>query len=133
MITIPVSLGELTDKLTILYIKRRHVTQLTQVMHVEKEVTLLEAQLEKLPFFCDGDFIDLENELAIVNHALWNVEDELRVHEREQTFGDEFVTKARSVYHLNDRRAAIKRQLNELFGSELHEVKILPEYEVKRG
>jgi hypothetical protein len=114
--------GELVDKITILEIKSERVTDADKLHNVRLELELLKAvQAEALP--SSDRLTALTAELKTVNYALWDVEDALRVCERQGDFGPRFIELARSVYHHNDRRAALKRAVNELLGSRLIEEK----------
>lgn len=115
-------LGEVVDKVTILRIKERRLTDPLAVEDVRRELRgLLHAwSVEGYP---DVDTIEFYPRLVEVNQALWDVEDALRSHERAGDFGDRFVRLARSVYRLNDERAALKRAINHHFGSTLVEHK----------
>ncbi len=115
-IIIPVSVGELLDKITILQIKSQH----TDNMYVNKE---LESLIEIAKEFKVFDFKYFD-QLLEVNQKLWKIEDELRVHEKSQDFGDAFVHLARSVYITNDRRSSIKKEINEKYNSSYREIKI---------
>lgn len=114
---VPVSVGELLDKITILQIKSERISDPAKLDNVRRELDALTeaAQGVRMP--------DLEAELYGVNSKLWDVEDALRDCERSQTFGSEFVALARAVYRLNDHRAGIKRNINLSIGSELVEEK----------
>ena len=122
MLLVPVSIGELVDKITILEIKLEKITNNGALANIEKElkalkniqVTHIEPEL----------FENLKN----VNLEIWNVEDELREYERNQTFNNDFITKARSVYILNDKRAAIKKHINNKYNSEIKEEKSYSTY-----
>ncbi|QVL52128.1 MAG: hypothetical protein KFB97_11725 [Cyanobium sp. M30B3] len=116
---IPVSIGELVDKLTILDLKQRHLAG-EALAHVNREHALL--QEAYLPLAAQVP-PHLQRELQQVNAALWEVEDEIRACDRRGDFGDAFVALARRVYQLNDRRAAIKRAINLASGSGLVEQK----------
>lgn len=113
---VPISIGELLDKITILEIK----SNFTNNEYVVKELEKLN-EIKKSIEQCDQYYIDL---LKDINKELWDVEDKLRKLEKEQRFDNEFISLARSVYKLNDRRAEIKRKINEITDSELKEVKI---------
>ena len=115
-ITIPISVGELLDKISILQIK----SQYTDNVYVNKE---LEDLIEIAKEFKVFDFKYFD-QLLEVNQKLWKIEDELRVHEKSQDFGDIFVNLARSVYTTNDRRSSIKKEINEKYNSSYREVKI---------
>ena len=115
-VTVPISVGELLDKISILQIKSQH----TDDPYVIKELKCLTEIAEEQGVY-DIDFID---RLFDVNCNLWVIEDDLREFEKTKTFDAEFVSKARMVYLQNDKRAAIKREINEHTGSEFFEVKI---------
>ncbi len=119
-LTIEVSHGEAIDKITILRIKRRKVGDPGKLVHIERELSVLEARWAEsgLPW-PEPEARALED----VNQALWDVEDELRRHESRLDFGGDFVERARSVYRLNDQRAEWKRIINEQLGSDLVEIK----------
>ena len=115
-ITIPISVGELLDKISILQIK----SQYTNSVYVNKELeSLIEIAKENKVF--DFKYFD---QLLIVNQKLWKIEDELRILEKSQDFGDAFINLARSVYTTNDRRSSIKKEINEKYNSSYREVKI---------
>jgi hypothetical protein len=119
--TVPVSWGELIDKITILEIKRERITEPLAQTHIAQEHRLLSAtgalalQVEAVRALAD--------ELRRVNAALWDIEDAIRAAERKAQFGPGFVRLARSVYKANDARAALKRRINDLLGSDLVEEK----------
>ena len=119
---VEISVGEFIDKLTILEIKRSNITDPEKLANVEKEHAVLEAQFRDA-FDPNAEFEALMDSLRTVNAWLWEIEDQIRDKERRRTFDDEFVELARSVYRINDRRAAIKRALNELTGSRFVEEK----------
>jgi len=126
-ITVEVAPGELLDKLTILRIKNRRITDPARLQNVRAELEVLEAaRAESLGD--SAELADLTAELTKVNEALWDIEDEIRVCERAGDFGPRFVELARSVYHRNDHRAAVKRRINELLGSKLIEEKSYATY-----
>ena len=117
VIKVPVSIGEVLDKISILKIKSSRITDTNKLDNVNRELEYLNACAEgfRLP--------ELELRLKEVNEQLWDVEDALRVHESKSDFGDEFIRLARSVYVLNDERARIKKEINIQVGSELVEEK----------
>ncbi|HEX6861120.1 MAG TPA: DUF6165 family protein [Caulobacteraceae bacterium] len=118
----PISAGELVDKITILRVKAARIGDPAKEANVRKELALLEAiAAEHLPASAEID--RLTAELAEVNGALWDIEDGKRDCERRRDFGPRFVELARKVYIENDRRAAIKRAINEAAGSEIVEEK----------
>ena len=123
-ITVPISLGELIDKITILQIKTQQV-QGTALKNVEKELAALQASLDGLDVQVDSSFIQ---RLMEVNADLWAIEDDIRDKERNKDFGEGFIRLARSVYQQNDRRAAIKKEINLTYDSDLAEEKSYQEY-----
>jgi len=124
LISIPVSLGELVDKVTILQIKARHL-QGPGLAHVHQELELLQQALKATELAIDPM---LEAQLLEVNGELWQIEDAIRDQERKRCFDQQFIELARSVYRTNDRRAAIKREINERYGSTLIEQKLYGAY-----
>ena len=116
-ILIPVSAGELVDKITILRVKAARI-EAAKRANVVKELALLEAvaatELAEV-----HDLAELAAELEAVNARLWDIEEAKRDCERRQDFGSAFIDVARAVYIQNDRRAAIKRRINAAAGSEL--------------
>lgn len=131
IIQIPASPGEVLDKLTILDIKLDRIGDAAKRANVAREhAALTEAwgaalasRAEQLPQLAEH-----RAALRAVNEALWDVEDALREHERRAEFDARFIELARSVYRTNDRRAALKRQVNDLLGSSLHEEKSYAAY-----
>ena len=118
----PISAGELVDKMTILRVKAERIGDPAKTENVLKELRLLESlAAEALPR--TPALAALTAELTTVNAALWDIEEGKRDCERRQDFGPEFVRLARAVYLENDRRAAIKRAINEATGSDLIEEK----------
>jgi hypothetical protein len=127
-VTVPISIGELLDKITILEIKAERIADRRKLAHVEAELALLVERRQALGLAASGtaggaEIERLTAELGAVNRRLWDVEERLRALEQRSDFGKTFVTLARSVYRENDRRAELKRRLNELTGSELVEEK----------
>jgi tetratricopeptide (TPR) repeat protein len=119
--------GELIDKITILEIKARRIGEAAKLAHVRVELEALTAARDcSLPRSAELD--RLTEGLRAVNEVLWDVEDAIRLCERDGDFGERFVELARSVYCHNDRRAALKRQVNELLGSRLIEEKSYADY-----
>ncbi len=121
-IDIPGAVGELIDKIAILRIKERRIDDSNKVVNVRRELALLTAKLGETGIDCD-DLSPLEAELAAVNEKLWDVEDEIRLCEKAGDFGERFVALARAVYFTNDRRAALKREINRLCNSAIVEEK----------
>ena len=122
MPTVPVSVGELVDKVTILTIKVERLTGEAARANVAEELGLLTGELNRLAL--DPDMLASGREaLLAVNRQLWEVEDFLRICESRTDFSAGFVEAARSVYRLNDQRAQIKKAINHTFGSRLIEQK----------
>ncbi len=124
---VEMSLGDVVDRVTILRIKSVRIPDPAKVANVRRELAVLvdgwaAAGLPPM------ESLDEWAGLRTVNEQLWDVEDALRDHERDQDFGAEFVRLARSVYHLNDRRAARKRAINLALGSSLVEEKSYADY-----
>jgi hypothetical protein len=120
--------GELIDKITILQIKNERVTDPGKLHNVRVELATLEGTRDRtLP--ASEELTRLAGELKSVNLALWDIEDEIRVCEGNKDFGARFIELARSVYKTNDRRAALKRQVNDLLGSRLIEEKDYKPYD----
>lgn len=127
MILIPVSPGELLDKITILRLKREKMTDPAKRRNAEVELELLEA-VETRELAGKGDYADLLAELQAINRKLWDVEEGKRDCERRKDFGERFIALARAVYIENDHRADVKRRLNLLFGSVIVEEKSYDAY-----
>jgi hypothetical protein len=123
----PVSWGELIDKFTILSIKTERLPDPAQGSNVRRELDAL-LPLRDRALRLHPDLGDREAELKQVNEGLWEVEDAIRDCERRKDFGPHFIELARAVYHENDRRSAIKRQINQLLGSALVEEKSYQPY-----
>ena len=123
---IEVSIGEVVDKYTILTIKKLLIYEKDKLENIDKELKLTRAALEKKHIETLTD--PLTQELYDINKKLWHVEDELRECERRKSFTEKFIELAREVYHLNDVRAIIKKQINLKYGSELIEEKSYKEY-----
>jgi tetratricopeptide (TPR) repeat protein len=124
---IEVAAGELFDKITILQIKAERISSSGQLENINRELTSLLDTRQRL----GRESTALESlvaELKKVNEALWDIEDKIRDCERQKDFGQTFVELARSVYHQNDRRSALKRQINDLLGSRIIEEKSYQAY-----
>lgn len=126
-IKVPISPGELLDKITILRIKSQRMTDPKKLAHVRLELDALEETWKSSAYAR----VDIEKDLGAlhaVNERLWRIEDDIRDKERAQAFDAEFIRLARAVYLENDERAAIKRRLNLKLGSSLVEEKSYSEY-----
>jgi hypothetical protein len=126
-ILVEIAPGELIDKITILQIKSERIADVDKLRNVRVELEVLETARDGA-MAATGELSALTAQLKQVNEALWEIEDGIRDCERERDFGPKFVELARSVYHSNDRRAALKRQINELLGSKLIEEKSYAAY-----
>ena len=126
-IKIQISPGELIDKFTILDIKLNRIKEQEKTQNIRKEHKILKRQIEKnLPK--SKRLSALISKLKIINKALWDIEDQIRVCERKQDFEKKFIKLARSVYQKNDLRSSYKREINTLLGSEIIEEKSYESY-----
>jgi hypothetical protein len=126
-ILVPISPGELLDKITILRIKQVRILDATKLANVKLELALLEQTWRD----CGGAARDValdERALQNVNERLWDIEDRIRDKEAKQSFDRDFIELARAVYLANDERAAIKKRINLQLGSRLIEEKSYKQY-----
>jgi hypothetical protein len=122
MILIPVSLGELLDKISILQIKETNIKDTSKLEWIKKELALLIEKLREINHY--DLLIDQEfRKLVFYNKTLWNLEDNIRLMEKQNNFGQEFIRIARSIYINNDKRCEIKRYFNEKYSSHIMEIK----------
>ncbi|RRN55888.1 hypothetical protein EIM48_09505 [Pseudoxanthomonas sp. SGNA-20] len=126
-ILVPVSFGELLDKIAILQIKSERMTDEAKLANVRKELSALEQTWMAHPA-ANRDIAQLRARLKAVNERLWDIEDEIRLKERAQEFDEEFVRLARSVYFENDERARVKKEINLALGSAYVEEKSYQDY-----
>jgi hypothetical protein len=126
-ISVPVSPGELLDKITILRIKSSRMSDAQKLANVRIELKVLEETWGASPY-AKSDIAADVNALLQVNERLWAIEDDIRDKERAQAFDSEFIRLARAVYFENDERAAIKRRINLTLGSSIVEEKSYAEY-----
>ena len=127
---IEVSNGEVLDKYSILQIKSERITDPTALNNIRRELESLQPAVDAIRSReSTGTLHSLQDQLLEVNTSLWEVEDVLRGLEKSQDFGPSFVSAARSVYQLNDRRAAVKKEINLLTGSNLIEEKSYEKYD----
>ena len=129
MIEIPISVGELIDKLSILQVKKNKIQNKTKLELVDKEYKML-YNLSK-EYLTSNEINDLYNGLIDQNSKLWEIEDKLRVLETESRFGGEFIDLARKVYFTNDDRFDLKNKINSILSSEIKEVKEYVDYKNK--
>jgi transcriptional regulator of nitric oxide reductase len=126
-IHVPVSPGEVLDKITILEIKSERMSDPEKVANVKVELALLQKTWAD-SVVEDSVINDLHAQLKEINEALWEIEDDIRDKERAGEFDERFVELARSVYFTNDRRSKIKKDLNLHLGSEIIEEKSYQDY-----
>ena len=127
LILVEVGAGELIDKITILKIKAERMTDPAKLRNVNHELNLL-SQVCSQNLAPSRELEQLEDELRRVNEDLWVIEDDIRACEARKDFGPKFIELARSVYIQNDKRAAIKKSINELSGSSIVEEKSYTEF-----
>ena len=126
-IKVPISPGELIDKLTILEIKAANISDVAKLANVKVELQLLQDTWRTSGYAS----VDIEAEwtqLRDINKKLWDIEDDIRDKERERKFDQEFIELARAVYITNDERAAVKKQINTKLGSKIVEEKSYAKY-----
>lgn len=123
---VEISVGELLDKLSILYIKRNFISCPDKIRNVLKEIDVLEPLAIK--FISSLDVKNLFLKLENINLNLWNIEDLIREKENKKEFDQDFIDLARSVYITNDQRASLKKQINMITGSNLVEEKSYKDY-----
>ena len=126
IINIPISLGELIDKISILAIKEKKITDEKKNNLIREELTLLKESLNDT--VKNNAINNYLNQLIDVNSTLWKIEDEIRNCEKNKKFDQTFIELARSVYINNDKRAEIKLEINNKFGSKIVEVKSYTKY-----
>ena len=126
IITTPISLGELVDKISILKIKSKNIIDAEKLTLINNELALLELTLKKS--VSDSKINQYVYKLIEINSELWKIEDDIRDCERNKIFDKKFIELARSVYITNDKRSEIKLEINKYFGSVLVEVKSYEKY-----
>lgn len=126
-ILVPVSFGELLDKIAILQIKAERISDAAKRANVCHELSALEQTWAAHPAAAT-DIATLRDQLKAVNERLWVIEDDIRIKEKAQAFDEEFIQLARSVYFENDERAQIKKEINLALGSAYVEEKSYQDY-----
>ena len=126
LINTPISLGELVDKVSILMIKQKNISDQKKLNHVTKELDVLKKTLAQ--YVEQEEIQTYLDKLNDINSKLWKIEDDIRECEKDKKFDQKFIELARSVYFTNDQRANVKSDINNNFGSELVEVKSYEEY-----
>ena len=125
-IKIPVSIGELVDKLTILEIKLSNVSSQEKRVNLENEFSELKSVFENN--ISSEKIQKYYEDLLVINKKLWKIEDDIRILEKQKLFNEEFIELARSVYITNDERFEIKNTINSLMGSNIKEEKLYEQY-----
>ena len=124
IINVPISVGELIDKVSILEIKKDKLKNL-KLKNILKELSFLREVIEKNSIFIPDE---IYFQLKSINLKLWDIEDKIRIKEKNKEFDNEFIELARSVYLNNDRRSETKKELNIMFNSEIIEEKSYEKY-----
>tara|TARA_B100000900_G_C20538196_1_gene699275 strand:+ start:675 stop:1055 length:381 start_codon:yes stop_codon:yes gene_type:complete len=120
-----ISVGELVDKITILEIKLDKIKNTDKLKNIKNELNILQKYFDEIQ---NNNLIGLKNKLKDTNLKLWQIEDDIRVCEKNNKFDEGFIHLARSVYITNDKRFEIKNSINQLFSSEIKEVKSYESY-----
>ena len=126
LVKIPISLGELVDKISILLIKEKNISDEKKLSKIHEELSLLKKTLNNT--INDNNIINYLDKLVEINAKLWKIEDDIRDCERNKKFDQFFIDLARSVYITNDKRSEIKNEINKKFGSTIVEVKSYRKY-----
>ena len=126
-ITSEISAGELLDKLSILEIKLEKIKDKASLEEINKEYKILK-EVKNSYIEPTNRIKDLFDQIKNVNKNLWDVEDQLRIYEKNKDFGDNFIKLARSVYFNNDKRSKIKLEINNFLGSNIKEIKLYAKY-----
>ena len=127
-IEIPVSVGELLDKLSIVEIKRMKIKNKEKLAYLNLEYELLNEKVKHIRKISEKDFDNFYSSLMEINSKLWDIEDEIRVLEGKKQFDQDFIDLARNVYITNDMRFEVKSDINKYFGSTIVEQKELKNY-----
>ena len=126
-VSVPISLGELLDKISILEIKNKKILDESKILNIKKELNGLKKVLDELKINL-SETNSLYNKLYKINLTLWEIEDSIRVLEKNKDFGEKFIELARAVYITNDQRFEVKNDINKLFNSEFVEEKSYEDY-----
>ena len=126
-VSVLISLGELLDKISILEIKNKKILNESKILNIKKELNGLNKVLDELNINL-SESNSLYNKLYKINLTLWEIEDSIRVLEKNEDFGEKFIELARSVYKTNDQRFEVKNDINKLFNSEYVEEKSYEDY-----
>lgn len=131
VIKVPVSFGEVLDKITILEIKSERIKDIAKVNNVQLELDELTATWNEA-VKDQSAIAELRKQLKSVNEELWVIEDDIRDEEADQNFGPRFIELARAVYVTNDKRAALKKDINLALGSRFVEEKSYQDYTARK-
>jgi hypothetical protein len=115
---VPISIGELYDKYSILLIKKEKINENDKLYFINKEIEYLQPFINKFNLS-----LEIVEKMRAINEKLWNIEDEIRIKEQTQEFDERFITLARMVYITNDERHKIKCEINTIINSEIREMK----------
>ena len=126
IVNIPISLGELIDKISILLIKEKNISDEKKLSKIREELSLLKKTLNHK--INDNNIKNYLNKLVEINTKLWKIEDDIRDCERSKKFDKIFIDLARSVYITNDKRSQIKNEINKKFDSAIVEIKSYKQY-----
>jgi hypothetical protein len=126
MVSVPVSVGEMIDKLSILQVKKTKISNVEKLEFVNKEFELLH-DLSSV-YLNKVEIESLYQQLIKINSSLWDIEDKLRISEKDNKFESEFISLARQVYFTNDERFRLKNEINLMTSSEIREVKDYVKY-----
>ncbi len=127
-IKIEISVGELLDKISILSIKREKIEDPQKLLDIEKELSFLEGHTNDLESKDIKKYEEFLTKLKLINSRLWEIEDKIRILEKNQDFSEKFISLARDVYFTNDKRFLCKNEINNFYGSEINEVKEYVDY-----
>ncbi len=128
-IKIEVSIGELLDKISILLIKKEKINDSKKLTEVDRELKYLEMHSQQISSEDKSNYDRFLKKLISINSKLWEIEDEIRILEKNSDFDKEFIKLAREVYFTNDERFSCKNEINLFFGSEINEVKEYVKYQ----
>ena len=126
-VSVPISLGELLDKISILEIKNKKILNESKILNIKKELNDLKKVIDELHINL-SETNGLYDKLYNINLILWEIEDSIRVLEKNEDFGEKFIKLARAVYKTNDQRFEVKNDINKLFNSEYVEEKSYEDY-----
>ena len=126
-VSVPISLGELLDKISILEIKNKKILNESKILNIKKELNDLKKVIDELHINL-SETNGLYDKLYNINLILWEIEDSIRVLEKNEDFGEKFIELARAVYKTNDQRFEVKNDINKLFNSEYVEEKSYEDY-----